>query len=216
MGDANEEKVQTDAQQNNDNNDIKNEEVNKQEEVNNNILQNENTDNVENTKEVTKKSKKKVFFKKAQTEETEELKNTINELNDKLLRNAAEFDNYKKRTLKEKSDLLKYGSETVLLGLLSIIDDFERANKSIKESTDIEAVKIGVNLIYSKFNEFINQQGIKEIVVINQEFNTDLHEAITRFPAPSDDLKGKVINIVQKGYTLNDKVIRFAKVVVGE
>jgi len=176
---------------------------------------------IEETKqrEEHKKTKKKSFFKKAptnQTEEIEKLKISINELTDKMLRNAAEFDNYKKRTLKEKSDLLKYGSETVLLNLLHIVDDFERANKSINESTDIEAVKTGVNLIYSKFNEFLIQQGLKEIVAVNQEFNTDLHEAVTRFPASTEDLKGKIIDVVQKGYTLNEKVIRFAKVVVGE
>ncbi len=175
---------------------------------------------IDENKDEHKKSKKKnIFSKKTQSDNSEEiikLKNSITELNDKLLRNAAEFDNYKKRTLKEKSDLLKYGSESTLLALLQIVDDFDRANKSINESTDIEAVKTGINLIYSKFNEFLNQQGIKEINAVNQLFNTDLHEAITRFPAQTEDLKGKVIDVVQKGYTLNDKVIRFAKVVVGE
>jgi molecular chaperone GrpE len=104
----------------------------------------------------------------------------------------------------------------VLSGVLSVIDDFDRAHKSISESNDIEAVKTGINLIYTKFNEFVNHQGVKEIIATNVEFNTDLHEAVTRFPAPSEEMKGKVIDVIQKGYTLNDKVIRFAKVVVGE
>lgn len=237
MSEVNEEKVQPGNQQNTSEQNIVNDEVAKEVIIKNNEqkVETENTNpvvsetetpinNEKGTEETQqreehKKTKKKGFFKKVQTDQTEEiekLKLSINEINDKLLRNAAEFDNYKKRTLKEKSDLLKYGTESVLLNLLQIVDDFDRANKSINESTDIEAVKTGVNLIYSKFNEFINQQGLKEIVAVNQEFNTDLHEAVTRFPAPSEDLKGKIIDVVQKGYTLNDKVIRFAKVVVGE
>lgn len=219
MVDVNEEKELIDDQNIDDQNIInKNIENDEQQNVDSNNIENEIP--IEEVKEEHKKSKKKnTFFKKTQGDNSEEitkLKNTITELNDKILRNAAEFDNYKKRTLKEKSDLLKYGSEAVLLSLLQIVDDFDRANKSINESTDIEAVKTGINLIYSKFNEFISQQGIKEIIAVNQEFNTDLHEAITRFPAPTEELKGKVIDVVQKGYTLNEKVIRFAQVVVGE
>lgn len=166
-----------------------------------------------------KKTKKKNIFRKERIDNNDDiakLKTALTELNDKLLRNAAEFDNYKKRTLKEKSDLLKYGSESVLCGVLSVIDDFDRAYKSINESNDIEAVKTGINLIYLKFNEFVLQQGVKEIDADKVEFNTDMHEAVTRFPAPSEEMKGKVIDVIQKGYTLNDKVIRFAKVVVGE
>ncbi|HNV94925.1 MAG TPA: nucleotide exchange factor GrpE [Bacteroidales bacterium] len=149
-------------------------------------------------------------------QEIENLTEKYKETNDKYLRLAAEFDNYKKRTLKEKSDLLKYGGETVLTNLLSILDDFERAENSIKNSNDIEGIKQGIDLINAKFHEFMKQQGIKEIESKNAEFNTDFHEAITRFPAPSDELKGKVIDVIQKGYMLHDKVIRFAKVVVGE
>ena len=149
-------------------------------------------------------------------QEIENLTEKYKETNDKYLRLAAEFDNYKKRTLKEKSDLLKYGGETVLTNLLSILDDFERAENSIKNSNDIEGIKQGIDLINAKFHEFMKQQRIKEIESKNAEFNTDFHEAITRFPAPSDELKGKVIDVIQKGYMLHDKVIRFAKVVVGE
>ncbi|MBI5542035.1 MAG: nucleotide exchange factor GrpE [Bacteroidia bacterium] len=211
MGDLNEDKVQEDVQQ----------EANQ--EINPEVTAEDKATTFETESipvvEENKKSKKKNIFRKDKPDNNEEivkLKMTIAELNDKLLRNAAEFDNYKKRTLKEKSDLLKYGSEVVLSGVLSVIDDFDRAHKSISESNDIEAVKTGINLIYSKFNEFVMQQGVKEIIANNVEFNTDLHEAVTRFPAPSEEMKGKVIDVIQKGYTLNDKVIRFAKVVVGE
>jgi molecular chaperone GrpE len=148
-------------------------------------------------------------------QEIENLTEKYKETNDKYLRLAAEFDNYKKRTLKENRST-EIWSETVLTNLLSILDDFERAENSIKNSNDIEGIKQGIDLINAKFHEFMKQQGIKEIESKNAEFNTDFHEAITRFPAPSDELKGKVIDVIQKGYMLHDKVIRFAKVVVGE
>jgi len=168
--------------------------------------------------EATSKKKKKKDNKEIEklNEELKNLTDKYNELNDRYLRLAAEFDNYKKRTLKEKSDLLKYGGESVLTNLLSIIDDFERAQNSIKSSSDIEAIKQGIELINTKFQDFMKQQGIKEIEAKNADFNTDYHEAITRFAAPSEDMKGKVIDVIQKGYMLHDKVIRFAKVVVGE
>jgi len=168
--------------------------------------------------EDTSKKKKKKDNKEIEklNEELKNLTDKYNELNDRYLRLAAEFDNYKKRTLKEKSDLLKYGGESVLTNLLSIIDDFERAQNSIKSSSDIEAIKQGIELINTKFQDFMKQQGIKEIEAKNADFNTDYHEAITRFAAPSEDMKGKVIDVIQKGYMLHDKVIRFAKVVVGE
>lgn len=188
-------------------------------------LENNDTNQNElNQQETTQQSPKKKKRKKEKAneellklkEEFEILTEKYKEINDKYLRLAAEFDNYKKRTLKEKSELLKYGGETVLTNLLSILDDIERAEKSINNSNDIDSIKQGIQLINSKFNEFIKQQGIKEIEAKNAEFNTDYHEAITRSPAPSEELKGKVIDVIQKGYLLHDKVIRFAKVVVGE
>lgn len=168
--------------------------------------------------EPEKKSKKKRSFlgTKNNNEEIEKLKSENAVLNDKLLRLVAEFDNYKKRTLKEKTDLLKYGGENVLNAILPVIDDLERAQKSINEASEITAVKEGLDLIFAKFNEFLNQQGIKEIEAVNLDLNTDYHEAITRFPAPSEEMKGKIIDVVQKGYMLHDKVMRFSKVVVGE
>ncbi len=128
----------------------------------------------------------------------------------------ADFDNYRKRTLREKSDLLKSGGEDCLKKILPVIDDFERGLSAVNEGSDIEAVKEGMNLIYNKFLGYLTQQGIQEIAATGEEFNTEFHEAITVFPAPTPDLKGKVVDCVQKGYTLNEKVIRFAKVVVGE
>ena len=138
------------------------------------------------------------------------------DLADKNLRLLAEFDNYRKRMLKEKADLLKNGGENVLVNILPLVDDFERALKAIETSDDIEAVKEGIHLIYGKFVDFLNKNNVKEIPTENVEFNTQYHEAVSKIPAPSEELKGKVIECLSKGYTLNDKVIRYAKVVVGE
>jgi molecular chaperone GrpE len=146
-----------------------------------------------------------------------DLEDKCNELNDKNLRLMAEFDNYRKRTIKEKADLIKTANENVLADMLTLVDDFERAKSSIDTATDIDAVKEGIELIYSKFGKFLLQNGVSEIPATQgEEFNTEFHEAVTLFPAASEDLKGKIIDCVSKGYTLNDKVIRFAKVVVGE
>lgn len=161
-----------------------------------------------------KKTKKSAKDKKA--DELEELGQKLQEMNDKYVRLSAEFDNYRKRTLKEKMELTKSASEKVLINILPVKDNFERALKSIDDAKDIEALKEGVHLIYNNFNEFITQNGVKEIEAINKDFDTDIHEAITKIPAPTKDLKGKVVDCVEKGYYLNDKVIRFAKVVVGE
>ena len=138
------------------------------------------------------------------------------ELQDRYLRLSAEYDNFRKRTLKEKIDLQKSANENLLEALLPVADDFDRAMQSVDEATDIEAVKEGMKLISGKFIGFLNQQGIKEIESNNKAFDTELHEAITKIPAPSKKLKGKVVDVVQKGYFLNDKVLRFSKVVIGE
>lgn len=138
------------------------------------------------------------------------------ELNDKNLRLMAEFDNYRKRTLKERMELLKTAGEKVLVDMLPLVDDFERGLKAMETSEDVQAVKDGVELIYSKFIAFLQQNGVKSIPTENETFDTEFHEAITTFPAPTEEQKGKIIDCVSKGYTLNDKVIRFSKVVVGE
>lgn len=145
-----------------------------------------------------------------------ELTSAVKDMNDKYLRLSAEFDNYRKRTLRERMELTKTASESVLQGILPVMDDFERAMHSIEMGMDFEATKEGILLIYNKFNEFGKQNGISEIDAVGQVFDTDLHEALTKIPAPSEDLKGKIVQVIQKGYYLNDKVIRFAKVVVGE
>ena len=139
-----------------------------------------------------------------------------NELNDSYLRLRAEFDNYRKRTLREKSDLIKSGGEGALIGLLPVIDDFERALDTMKKTTDPKAVAEGVELIYSKFMDYLGRQGVKPIEAVGQPFGTEMFEAVAMIPAPDEAQKGRVIDCVQTGYVLNDKVIRHAKVVVGE
>jgi len=146
----------------------------------------------------------------------DELTAANKDITDKYLRLSAEFDNYRKRTLRERMELTKTAAESVMLSILPVTDDFERAMNSIDKGMDFEAVKEGILLIYNKFKEFNKQNGITEIEAAGKEFNTDLHEALTKIPAPSEDMKGKIIDVVQKGYYLNDKVIRFAKVIVGE
>jgi len=157
----------------------------------------------------------------ADEEEQEEVKEPsaeekLAELQDRYLRLSAEYDNFRKRTLREKIDLQKSANENLLNALLPVADDFDRALVSVEEAKEIDAVKEGLYLIAGKFRGFLGQQGIKEIEAANQAFDTDLHEAITKIPAPTKKMKGKVVDVVQKGYYLNEKVLRFAKVVVGE
>jgi molecular chaperone GrpE len=140
----------------------------------------------------------------------------IDELQDKYVRLMAEFDNFRRRTIKEKTDIIKSAGEDVLINLLPVIDDFDRGLKVMEQAPDIESVKLGIQLIYNKFKEFLVQRGVKEIDSLNQDFNVEMHEALTKIPAPMDELKGKVLDVIQKGYYLNDKVIRYAKVIVGE
>ena len=150
------------------------------------------------------------------TSKVTELEAALKEMSDKFLRLSAEFDNYRKRTLRERMEFTKTAAESVMLGILPVIDDFERAMHSIEEGLNFEATKEGILLIYNKFNDFNKQNGISEIDALGKVFDTDLHEALTKIPAPSEQLKGKILQLIQKGYYLNDKVIRFAKVVVGE
>ena len=136
-------------------------------------------------------------------------------LNDKYLRLFAEFDNYKRRTQKERVELLQTAGKDVVVSLLPVLDDFERALKATENATEVSAIRDGIMLVQTKLKSILSQKGLKELESINTVFDTDIHEAITKIPAPSDDLKGKVVDELEKGYTLNDKVIRFAKVVVG-
>lgn len=146
----------------------------------------------------------------------EQLKVELAEQNDKFLRLYAEFDNFKRRTAKERIELIKTAGAEVLGSMLSVLDDFDRAQKSIMEATDTNGVKEGLNLVHHKLKTTLSAQGLKEMEPsIGKPFDTDFHEAVTNVPAPSEELKGKVIDELEKGYMLNDKVIRFAKVVVG-
>ncbi len=146
----------------------------------------------------------------------EALNNEIAELKDKNLRLMAEFDNFRRRSLKERAELIKFAGEDVLKQVLPLVDDFERAIQAMESTEDVNAVKEGIQLIYSKFNSFLSDSGVQVIPTQDVDFNTDIHEAVTTFPAPSEEQKGKIIDCLSKGYTLNEKVIRFAKVVVGE
>lgn len=128
----------------------------------------------------------------------------------------AEFDNYRKRTVKEKAELIKNGGEKAMLGLLPVIDDFERAIDAIDKSSDVESLKEGVDLIYNKFMKYLESQQVKPMESTGTDFDADVYEAVTTFPAPDESMKGKVIDTVQKGYTINEKVLRHAKVVVGQ
>ena len=149
-------------------------------------------------------------------QELEKANEQIEEQKDKYLRLSAEFDNYRKRTMKEKAELILNGGEKSISSILPIVDGFERALKNMKTATDVAAVKEGVELIYNKFMSVLGQNGVKVIETKEQPLDTDYHEAIAVIPAPNEALKGKILDCVQTGYILNDKVIRHAKVVVGE
>lgn len=151
-----------------------------------------------------------------QEQELEKAHAALEEQKDKYLRLSAEFDNYRKRTMKEKAELILNGGEKTITSILPIVDDFERALKNMETATDVAAIREGVELIYNKFMSVLGQNGVKVIETKEQVLNTDFHEAIAVIPAPQEELKGKILDCVQTGYTLNDKVIRHAKVVVGE
>ena len=185
----------------------------------------ENTDNLSEKEENTDKNRKNIFSRKKDKEkskwqekeaEIERLKAEKAELNDRFLRLFSEFDNYKKRVSKEKLDLIATASEKVIVSLLPIIDDFERAIAANEKVEDIAAVKEGFNLIYNKLVQMMKRFDVEEIQAKGEEFNTDFHEAVTHFPAQNEEDKGKVIDVTEKGYKLKDKVIRYAKVVVGQ
>ena len=145
-----------------------------------------------------------------------EAQQMVNEERDKYLRLAAEFDNYRKRTLKEKAELIKNGGEKTLTAILPVLDDFERALKNMEATEATQAMKEGVELIFTKFNKVLAQEGLQKIETEGKDFDVDYHEAIALIPAPSDELKGKILDCVQTGYMLNDKVIRHAKVAVAQ
>ncbi|MCE5204874.1 MAG: nucleotide exchange factor GrpE [Porphyromonadaceae bacterium] len=148
--------------------------------------------------------------------ELEELQQKYDDLNNSYLRLHAEFDNFRKRTLKEKADLIKSGGERVLLDIISLTDDFERALAIVHDAEDKDAMLEGMDLIYGKFINFLKQHGVKEIEAIGQPFDADRFEAVTTIPAQEESQKGMVVDCIMKGYVLNEKIIRFPKVIVGE
>lgn len=152
----------------------------------------------------------------AESDNVTDWESKYKDLNDSYLRLNAEFDNYRKRTLKEKAELLKSGSEKVLVDVISVVDDFERALENVSKAEDVEAVKEGIDLIYGKFKGFLAKHGVKEIETIGQPFDADKHEALTTIPAQSEKDKDKVVDCIQRGYTLDDKVIRYPKVIVAK
>lgn len=146
----------------------------------------------------------------------ENVQSELQEMKDKYLRLVAEFDNYRRRTSKERIELIQTANKEVIISMLEVLDDFERAVKQMESTEDLQAVKEGVQLISGKFKNILQAKGVRELPSLNEPFDPELHDAITEVPAPSDDLKGKVLDNVQKGYFLNDKLIRHAKVVVGK
>jgi len=177
---------------------------------------NQNKENKVQEKDNGKKQKKtsKKELEKLK-EENEKLKKELEELNDKYVRLIAEFDNYRKRTLNEKADIIKNAGEKLLFELLPIIDDFERAIKANEKIDNVEHLKEGFKLIYDKFMKLLEKQGVSEIESLHKEFDPELHDALTKIPVENPDMKDKVVDVVEKGYYLNDKILRHSKVVVG-
>jgi molecular chaperone GrpE len=166
--------------------------------------------------EKSKEKKSKPAKKNTAHDTIQEMGMKLEELNDKYLRLYSEFDNYRKRTLKEKTELFKTAGEDVITGLLPVLDDFERAIRLSEQTDSIASIREGEILIFNKLKSILQLKGLKEINAVGESFNTDLHDAITNIPAPSEELKGKIIDQTEKGYMLNGKVIRYAKVVVGQ
>jgi molecular chaperone GrpE len=151
----------------------------------------------------------------ANEDEIEKLKSEVAELKDKYLRQAAEFENFKRRTAKERIEMIQTAGKEVITSLLEVLDDCDRAEKQLQNSTDTQ-LKEGIQLVFNKLKNTLQSKGVKPMQTIGTDFNPDQHEAITEIPAPSPALKGKVVDEIQKGYYMNDKIIRFAKVVVGK
>lgn len=180
----------------------------KEEEINE-----QNTDNTEPKKEKTSKKGKK--SKTIALEKYEKLEAEKAELNDKFVRLFAEFDNFKKRTSRERLELLQTASKGLILKMLPVMDDFDRATKSM-ETDDLEQVKEGVTLLKQKFWGVLQSEGVQAVDALEKEFDTDYHEALTKIPAPTEELKGKVVDVIEKGYMQGEKIIRYSKVVIGE
>lgn len=169
----------------------------------------------ENIEEKTENSSVETQEETVQTSEADKLQAELAEMKDKYLRLFAEFDNYKRRTAKERVETLQTANKELMVALLPILDDFDRTNKSLETAENVEAVKEGVALVNHKLWRTLEQKGLKPLETKGTVFDSELHEAVTQIPAPSEDLKGKVVDELEKGYLLNDKIIRYAKVVIG-
>jgi molecular chaperone GrpE len=185
------------------------------EEKNEKIEKEETKQNVEETTPETEQKAPEEEKELTVEEQLEAANKEIANLNDQLLRKIAEFDNYRKRTIKEKTDLILNGGEKTIITILPVIDDLERALKNMQKAEDVNAVLEGVELIYKKFIDILGKQGVSVIDTKEADFDVDLHEAVAQLPAPTPELKGKVMDCTLTGYKLNEKVIRHAQVVVG-
>lgn len=194
--------------------DSKEKEINQEEELK--VQETPNEGNEENVETEAPQDEAPQTEEERLAQELEKANQQIEEQKDKYLRLSAEFDNYRKRTMKEKAELILNGGEKSISSILPIVDDFERALKNMETATDVAAVREGVELIYNKFMTVLGQNGVKVIETKEKPLDTDFHEAIAVIPAPTEELKGKILDCVQTGYMLNEKVIRHAKVVVGE
>jgi molecular chaperone GrpE len=192
----------------------------KEKHINDEAVNEENVTKGQTRKTTVAKSKKKGSIAKANEKKllakVDELEANLAGLNDKYLRLFSEFDNYRKRTNKERLELLNTASEAVIIELLPVIDDFERGIKAMEDNDALQTSVEGMQLIYNKFISILTKKGLEPMKSIGETFDTDYHEALTNIPAPSKDLKGKVVDEIEKGYLLNGKVIRFARVVVGQ
>ncbi len=162
----------------------------------------------------TEQTPKEECTNNSDSEESDEEKYNI--LNDKYLRLSAEYDNYRKRTLKERMELIKTAGEDILLSFLPVMDNIDRAKKSVDEASDMEGIKSGIELIHKSLQNFLKEKSVEEVEAIGKVFDTDLHEAVTKIPVQEEEQKGTVIDVIEKGYRLKDKILRYAKVVVGE
>ncbi len=187
-----------------------------QEDIKNQGMADESTNDVQNEVDNAGEESEEAAEEVQEKSKEQELEEKLAELQDKYLRLSAEYDNYRKRTLREKMEIQENAKEELFLRILPVVDDMERALASVQSAADLKAVQEGMNLIYSKFTGFMNQQGLKEIEAMGKELDTDHHEAITKIQVESKKQKGKIVDVVEKGYMLRDKVIRFAKVVIGE
>lgn len=180
------------------------------------VVKNQEGTPAEETQEAAADQKEETACCDEQAKELAETKQALEEMKDKYLRSVAEFDNYRKRTLKEKAELIKNGGEKAITAILPILDDLERALSTMQKSDDIAAIVQGIDLIYQKFLKGLGQEGLEKMEPVGQPFDTDFHEAVALVPAPDEEQKGKVLDCVQTGYKLNEKVIRHAKVVVAQ